>query len=393
MQFEISDDAAILFAEELYTNLIGRQDPIDASVAEARKAIYIELDKVEWATPVLFLSRSGCAAVQLPHAGCSTAAPPPPGPTGPLAFIAPLAGPASAPATAAAAVAAVAPVPPPAGRAGHCRPRLGVSVVVVGAVVVAVAWPESGPGPTGEGVVAGSPSFNFGFVRGFGEVDGHDVVRFDQVIARPPGRTGAGLLRASRRSRPSPGGRRERSRTAATRCGRSCSTTTSRCTRSTRTAPPRRVRARTARRVPSPSGTSWGRAGLDASCAGDVASLTYGEDGLVRRIRFTRGCPEDHDPLGRGARTLGAMTDLASPAESTFSEAVAYRPAPVLRGLVRGVGYEQRGYPPGEHHGLPSRNLTFVIPFEAPLELSVGPDGRRATSRSTRASAGCTQRR
>ena len=55
MQFEISDDAAILFAEELYTNLIGRQDPIDASVAEARKAIYIELDKVEWATPVLFL--------------------------------------------------------------------------------------------------------------------------------------------------------------------------------------------------------------------------------------------------------------------------------------------------------------------------------------------------
>ena len=29
MQFEISDEAAILFAEELYTNLIGRQDPLD----------------------------------------------------------------------------------------------------------------------------------------------------------------------------------------------------------------------------------------------------------------------------------------------------------------------------------------------------------------------------
>ena len=55
MQFEISDEAAILFAEELYTNLIGRQDPIDAAVAEARKAIYIELDTVEWATPVLFM--------------------------------------------------------------------------------------------------------------------------------------------------------------------------------------------------------------------------------------------------------------------------------------------------------------------------------------------------
>ena len=47
--------AAIVFAEELYTNLIGRQDPIDAAVAEARKAIYIEVDKIEWATPVLFM--------------------------------------------------------------------------------------------------------------------------------------------------------------------------------------------------------------------------------------------------------------------------------------------------------------------------------------------------
>ena len=55
MQFEISDRAAIVFAEELYTNLIGRQDPIDAAVAEARKAVYIEVDKVEWATPVLFV--------------------------------------------------------------------------------------------------------------------------------------------------------------------------------------------------------------------------------------------------------------------------------------------------------------------------------------------------
>jgi peptidoglycan hydrolase-like protein with peptidoglycan-binding domain len=55
MQFEISDDAALLFAEELYTNLIGRQDPIDAAVAEARKAVYTEIDAIEWATPVLFL--------------------------------------------------------------------------------------------------------------------------------------------------------------------------------------------------------------------------------------------------------------------------------------------------------------------------------------------------
>jgi hypothetical protein len=55
MQFAISDDAAILFADEFYTNLIGRQDPIDAAVSEARKAIYVEIDRVEWATPVLFV--------------------------------------------------------------------------------------------------------------------------------------------------------------------------------------------------------------------------------------------------------------------------------------------------------------------------------------------------
>ncbi len=55
MQFEISDDAAVVFAEELYTNLIGRQDPVDAAVAEARKAVYTEVDPLEWATPVLFV--------------------------------------------------------------------------------------------------------------------------------------------------------------------------------------------------------------------------------------------------------------------------------------------------------------------------------------------------
>src|SRR5215218_5315783 len=55
MQFEISDRAAIVFAEELYTNLIGRRDPIDASVAEVRKAVYSDVDRVEWATPVLFV--------------------------------------------------------------------------------------------------------------------------------------------------------------------------------------------------------------------------------------------------------------------------------------------------------------------------------------------------
>ena len=55
MQFEISDTAAIVFGTELYVNLIGRQTPIDAAIAEARKAVYSEVDPIEWATPVLFL--------------------------------------------------------------------------------------------------------------------------------------------------------------------------------------------------------------------------------------------------------------------------------------------------------------------------------------------------
>ena len=60
MQFKISDEAAIVFATELYTNLISRSFPIDAAVAEARKAIFMQVDSKhkgdpEFATPVLFL--------------------------------------------------------------------------------------------------------------------------------------------------------------------------------------------------------------------------------------------------------------------------------------------------------------------------------------------------
>ena len=77
MQFEISDEAAILFAEELYTDLIGRQDPIDAAVAEARKALYIEIEDTEWATPVLFMADPD---VELFHFEVPAAPVPPPPP-------------------------------------------------------------------------------------------------------------------------------------------------------------------------------------------------------------------------------------------------------------------------------------------------------------------------
>lgn len=58
MQFEISDDAAITFSGEFYAAL-AEGLPVDAAVAEARKAIYATND-VEWATPVLYMrSESG----------------------------------------------------------------------------------------------------------------------------------------------------------------------------------------------------------------------------------------------------------------------------------------------------------------------------------------------
>ena len=66
MKFPISDVAAITFGGELYTNLIGRQAPIDAAITEGRKAIYVEIDPVEWATPVLFVGdqSSSCSALR-----------------------------------------------------------------------------------------------------------------------------------------------------------------------------------------------------------------------------------------------------------------------------------------------------------------------------------------
>jgi len=54
MQFEITDDAAITFADEFYTAL-AEGFPVDAAVAEARKAIYAQPNDIEWGTPVLYM--------------------------------------------------------------------------------------------------------------------------------------------------------------------------------------------------------------------------------------------------------------------------------------------------------------------------------------------------
>ncbi|MEZ4835215.1 MAG: CHAT domain-containing protein [Caldilineaceae bacterium] len=56
MQFEIGDRAAVALAQEFYESIAAGL-PVDAAVAEARKAVYAAGDNRAWATPVLF-SRS-----------------------------------------------------------------------------------------------------------------------------------------------------------------------------------------------------------------------------------------------------------------------------------------------------------------------------------------------
>jgi WD40 repeat protein/tetratricopeptide (TPR) repeat protein len=59
MQFEVTDQAAVVFAERLYTAL-AQGYPVDAALAHARRAIWAAGNTVEFGTPVLFL-RSGTA--------------------------------------------------------------------------------------------------------------------------------------------------------------------------------------------------------------------------------------------------------------------------------------------------------------------------------------------
>jgi formylglycine-generating enzyme required for sulfatase activity len=54
MQFEFSDRAAITFSSEFY-DALAQGFPVDAAVAEARKAIYFLPNDLEWGTPVLYM--------------------------------------------------------------------------------------------------------------------------------------------------------------------------------------------------------------------------------------------------------------------------------------------------------------------------------------------------
>jgi hypothetical protein len=88
MQFEITDDAAIAFTEELYRTICEGY-PIDAAVAETRLSLYTRGNYVEWATPVLYMrsadgrlfsfAGSGPGGIQ-PAVGAPIAPTAPPGP-------------------------------------------------------------------------------------------------------------------------------------------------------------------------------------------------------------------------------------------------------------------------------------------------------------------------
>jgi tetratricopeptide (TPR) repeat protein len=54
MQFEITDEAAIIFSHEFYAGIADGY-PVDAALAESRKAIYAGGNALEWGAPVLYL--------------------------------------------------------------------------------------------------------------------------------------------------------------------------------------------------------------------------------------------------------------------------------------------------------------------------------------------------
>lgn len=66
MQFEITDEAAVIFAHELYMALADGC-AIDTALAEARKALFAQAKEVEWGTPVLYMRASDGRIFELPE--------------------------------------------------------------------------------------------------------------------------------------------------------------------------------------------------------------------------------------------------------------------------------------------------------------------------------------
>ena len=74
MQFEVSDQAAITFAEELYGSIVDGYGVYEA-VGEARKAIFSSGNEVEWATPVIYSRVADGLLFDLPQVVATADAP------------------------------------------------------------------------------------------------------------------------------------------------------------------------------------------------------------------------------------------------------------------------------------------------------------------------------
>ena len=77
MQFEITDEAAITLAQEFYGALADNY-PVDAALAEARKALFAEGHGVEWGTPVLYMHAPDGRIFDIAPASASPTVPPKP---------------------------------------------------------------------------------------------------------------------------------------------------------------------------------------------------------------------------------------------------------------------------------------------------------------------------
>jgi hypothetical protein len=82
MQFEVTDEAAIAFAERLYSAL-AQGFPVDAALAQARRAIFTAGNDIEFGTPVLFLRSGATRLFEIDAAGPRRTAAGPPLPESP----------------------------------------------------------------------------------------------------------------------------------------------------------------------------------------------------------------------------------------------------------------------------------------------------------------------
>lgn len=132
MQFEVTDDAAIVLAREFYGAIADRY-PVDAALAEARKAIFADGNGIEWGTPVLYL--------RAPDGGIFDIAPRDPAET-PVAPVAPIVAPqrSTPPLAVLRKLWGAVAHPPSVTRGIRLGISIGVMVLVALLIVAGGAW-------------------------------------------------------------------------------------------------------------------------------------------------------------------------------------------------------------------------------------------------------------